>query len=68
MSFSPDGALVAGTADGVQLTVWDATTGELRYGLEGAAGDVSFVVFSVEGSLVAVAGPNGTTTLRDLES
>jgi WD40 repeat protein len=50
--FSPDGRLLA-AGQGKQITVWDATTGGIKYTLNGSSKHIRTIAFSPNGKVLA---------------
>lgn len=67
ITFSPDGELVAaGGYNDYALRVWEVTSGQERYRLEGHHSWVWSVAFSPDGQLLASGNADGTVTLWNI--
>ena len=70
MSFSPDGEILlscdTGSTEGLKL--WDATTGEYRYLLQGHEHTIWSSIFSPDGNTIASSSQDETILLWDLTS
>jgi WD40 repeat protein/predicted Ser/Thr protein kinase len=68
VTFSPDGRLVASTAGGSGVLIWDPETGALARSLTGSVNFANHAAFSPDGGRIAVACGDGTTKLLDARS
>jgi WD40 repeat protein len=66
VSFSPDGALVAGSPGDGTISLWDVATGTRLRSFEVQAADVSAVAFSPDGELIASGSVDGTIELWEI--
>ncbi|WP_372895070.1 protein kinase [Stieleria sp.] len=68
LQFSPDGRLIAGGRVNQEITLWDATKGEVRERLFGHKDDVQDIAFHPDGNLLASSDKSGivrTWTLKN---
>ncbi len=72
MAFSPDGSLLASSSGGIVETqtirLWDVATGEQLAVIEGHTEDITAVVFSPEGEVLASRSNDGTVRLWDVQT
>jgi WD40 repeat protein len=65
--FSPDGRwVISGSQDG-KVTVWDASTGQQRFGFPAHAGHVRGVAVSPDGQFLATASWDGTARIWNFD-
>ena len=67
IAFSPDGQLLAGKSDDLQVTIWDSSSGAEILVISYPS-SISEVAFSPDSRYLATGAENGKVTLWDLES
>src|SRR5207249_10960664 len=65
LTFSPDGALLAGAGRDGRVSLWDAATGRLRRVLGRHGAEVNCLAFSPDGRFVVTGGRDGQAVLWD---
>jgi WD40 repeat protein len=65
-TFSPDGKLLASGNCSGTLSVWDATTGELKFRVQAHSACITPLVFSPDGTRIATTSSDRTTRIWDM--
>jgi WD40 repeat protein len=67
LSFSPDGQWLVATWLHQDLSLWNVSTGKLRWELDGDKAKAKSVAFGPKGDAIAVAAPDGSVVLRQVK-
>jgi len=68
VAFSPDGQMIATSSDDLQIRLWNADTGELRYELPGNRNAIFCMTFSPDRRWLAAGGDGGQIRLWNVET